>query len=93
MAELAALTAKYTEPQRNAQKLYRRLWQFSRETREGNEELRVNFETLKEACQALEARLHDSELAHRNTQQELARVIQERKAQFLHWKADIEVKP
>ena len=54
--------------------------------------IQANFETLKEAYQALEARLRDSEGGHKSTQLELARVIQERDAQFLHWKAEIEVK-
>jgi hypothetical protein len=88
MSENSDLGAKYAEAQRNAQ----RAMALFKETRDENEALRGNFETLKDAYQALEGRLRDTETAHRVTQQELARVVQERETQFLHWKSELDVK-
>jgi hypothetical protein len=85
---VAELSAKYAEAQRSAQ----RAMALFKETREENEELRGNFETLKEAYQALEVRLRESEQTYTTTQQELALVIQERETQFKHWKSELDIK-
>ncbi len=65
--QLGELSAKYAEAQRNAQKAMA----LFKETRDENEELRNNFDTLKQAFQALQGRFRDSQAAHTATQQEV----------------------
>jgi hypothetical protein len=67
MQQLGEVSAKYAEAQRNAQKamgLYK-------EARDENEELKSNFNTLKQAYQALQGRFRESQSAHTSAQQEV----------------------
>jgi hypothetical protein len=60
--------------------------------REENEELRINFETLKQAFQTIQGKYRDSQAAHTATQQELARVVRERDSKFMAWRSELELK-
>lgn len=60
--------------------------------REENEELRINFETLKQAFGTIQGKFRDSQTAHTATQQELARVVRDRDNKFMAWRSELELK-
>ncbi|KAJ1474600.1 hypothetical protein T484DRAFT_1831733 [Baffinella frigidus] len=81
---LEELAAKYEQAQHNAQKAMA----LFKATREENEDLRNNFERLKQAYQNLQGELRDSEAARG----EVRKVCKERETQFAAWKAELDIK-
>eukprot|EP00960_Hanusia_phi_P046603 757934-Hanusia_phi.AAC.3 len=86
--QLADLSAKYSEAQRNAQKAM----SLFKETQEENDELRSNFETLKMAYQSLQEKLNEEKYEHENTKIELSKMVKERDMQHAQWKAELDIK-